>query len=241
MRTLLFLIVNILIANANGQVQNEKIDPPGTIKLSESLFVDKTPVTNMMFLEYLTMKDYLRSQGYSSWKTYYVDKKGTDWRSGPVKVYPSFLKDLETKGSRLSRGGYFMDSEYMHTPVLNITKAQAEDFCQWRTEMVEYAWNFFPKYVGQKDYADKIHYRLPTRGELEEAQNYFSENGELVNIRKKNPLRYSSQEVPEKFTLYNISEFTSSNNLYGENWKDVVPTDFPNDYTGFRCVCEVNE
>jgi hypothetical protein len=38
--------------------QNELKIPPGTIKLNNSLFIDQSPVTNLMWIEYLTIKKY---------------------------------------------------------------------------------------------------------------------------------------------------------------------------------------
>lgn len=187
MRALLFLILCFNFSFAVAQEINKGIDPPGTLQLTENLFIDKSPVTNLMFLEYLTMKDYLQSERYSSWKTYYIDKNYTEWRGGPIKIYSSLLNELESKNSRVSRRGYFEDWKYKDSPVLRITKAQAEDYCQWRTEMVEYAWNYFPKYAHQKDYADKIEYRLPSLDELEEAQIYFFKKDQLVD---KSPFFY---------------------------------------------------
>ena len=42
------------------KAQNTIVNPPGTLKLNDSLFIDKTPVTNMMFIEYLIEKDELK-------------------------------------------------------------------------------------------------------------------------------------------------------------------------------------
>ena len=87
----------------------------------------------------------------------------------------------------------------------------------------------------KKGVCRKIQYRLPSVEEMETARKHFSEKDKLVNIRKRNPLRYKPSADSLKFILYNISEFTLSDSLYGENWKEVVPTEFPNDFTGFRC------
>ncbi len=190
-----------------------------------------------MFLEYLNWKDILKSKGYSSWKNYYTTTNDTTTTKGPVVLYPSFLIGLENEKSFLSKRNYFRYTKFQNTPVLRITKVMAEDYCQWRTEMVEYAWKYFPKYLDQKEFSGKIKYRLPSVEELKNAKNYFSEKGQLVMIKKRNPLRYKPSADTLEFTLYNISEYTSSKVLFGENWKEELPTKFPNDLTGFRCVC----
>jgi len=41
----------------------QSINPPGTIKLNDSLYIDCTPITNLMFLEYLADKDFLKKKG----------------------------------------------------------------------------------------------------------------------------------------------------------------------------------
>ena len=43
------------------------------------------------------------------------------------------------------------------------------------------------------------------------------------------------------FLKDNLSEYTLDSIPFGTNWKQETKVDEPNDYTGFRCVCEIIE
>jgi len=226
---ILFLIFNLTCINLFSQ-ENLKI-PPGTIFLKDNLFIDKVPVNNLMFLEYLTAKHFIRKKGFTSFADLH---KSTDKKFEQLRIlYPSFLKNLNKKGSLLTRKNYFENIKYKYSPVLNVTKEQAIDYCKWRTEMVLYSWS---NKNGKNLY--KINYRLPKEREMILAKEYFSERNRLKLYGGENPTKFKTKNIEKDFVLYNISEFTISDIIFGKNWKNDTPREFPNDITGFRCVCE---
>lgn len=205
--------------------------PPGTIFLKDSIYIDRTPVTNRMFLEYLTAKNDLRKKGFTSFKEYHTTEDKILNRL--IILYPSYLKNLDREGSLLTKKNYFENTKFESSPVLNISKEQAEDYCNWRTEMVTYLWLKNNIVENQK-----IAYRLPTKKELATSKEIFTEKKLFSFYDGKDPSRFKPYSTQDNFALFNISEYTSSENVYGENWRSVTPLEFPNDVTGFRCACE---
>ena len=227
---LLFISLNLNSPTLLGQ--NNLETPPGTIFLNDSLFIDKVPVTNLMFLEYLTAKHFIRKKGFDSFSEFH---KSTDQKFDRLTfLYPSFLKNLNKKGSFLTKKNYFENYRYKNSPVLNVSKEQALDYCKWRTEMVRYSWS---NKTDQINY--KINYRLPKEDELSIAKEYFENLNKFKYHAGKNPTKFKTQNEENDFVLYNISEYTLKENLFGQNWKNSSPSKFPNETTGFRCVCEI--
>ena len=108
------------------KAQNTIVNPPGTLKLNDSLFIDKNPVTNMMFIEYLIEKDELKENGYSSLSEYFADtiQSGFPKEMTNSFLLPSpFLIDFYSKNKYLRRKGYGKKHEFDNHPLLTITKA----------------------------------------------------------------------------------------------------------------------
>lgn len=227
----IFLILFTVFISTSPTVQSqEKLGiPPGTILLKNNLYIDKAPVTNLMFLEYLTAKHSIRKNGFHSFSEF--NKKNDE---KIMIVYPSFLKNLDKKESLLTKKNYFKNIKYKYSPVLRISKEQAIDYCKWRTEMVKHVWSNNNNSINQN-----IKYRLPKMEEILLAQEYFSERKKFKYDNGKNPTKFKTDKIVSDFIKKNISEFTISDKIFGKNWKGVSPTEFPNDVTGFRCVCEI--
>lgn len=229
------ILILILVSNLSSTIlfSQEKFEiPPGTIFLKDNLFIDKTPVTNWMFLEYLTVKDFIKKEGFNSFSEFH---KSTDEIFDKVIMfYPSFLKQLNQKGSFLTKKKYFENLKYQYSPVLRITKDQAMDYCKWRTEMVKYFWSNKNKKINRR-----IKYRLPKEGELNLAKENFTQKNIFKFYDGKNPTKFKTNKIVNGYIKYNISEFTVTEKVFGNNWKNNSPTEFPNEITGFRCVCEI--
>ncbi|MEQ9466477.1 MAG: SUMF1/EgtB/PvdO family nonheme iron enzyme [Ekhidna sp.] len=89
-----------------------QINPPGGLKLTDSLFLDKTEVANIHWLEY----------------EYYVKSDSSE------TFYNSILPaQVVTENYRPD---YFRHPAYRYHPVVGITYAQAREYCKWRTKMV---------------------------------------------------------------------------------------------------------
>jgi len=219
-----------------GQEMERAIDPPGTIPLNSALYIDKTPVTNLMFMEYLKAKHFLAEKGFQTFKEYQV-ATGEDTIKSWNYAYLSPLVNLESAHGEIYKKAYIEDFRYH--PVLGVTKEEAEDFCSWRSGMVSYLWKTNPKHIAKRDYAARINYRLPFNEEFASAKNYFKDKEQLRLVKGKTPARFKTTGNPKYFTLFKISEYTQTDTLYGENYKGIVPESFPNDVTGFRCICEI--
>ncbi len=226
----LLIICNFYLLNA----QNDFVMPPGTLQLNDSLFIDKSPVTNLIFLEYLTVKKALKSKGYTSFSDF---TKQTNERGFPMEMktirYPSpLLIKFYLNNKYLKRKGYGREYKFRYHPVLNISKKKAIDFCKWRTEMVSHLWLNDEKYSSIKNQSDKISYRLATKNELILANTYFSNLEKVIKFKEK-LLKIKQDKVTTRFTVFPINELTTSDQLFNDksNFK----------FTGFRCVCELKK
>lgn len=188
------------------------IIPPGTLKINDSLYTDKSPVTNVMYYEFLRELERMNPEILESM---------------------SIPKRIKIEG--YSNKTYFFYPKYQNFPVLQITKYQADLYCKWRSDRVQLLWDTkFP------DNNKLVFYRLPTTKEYENALNVFKGRRLFKAYQADNPLELKIKKHPKKeFVTYNISEITGDDLFFGENWKGITPTELPNTYTGFRCICEV--
>jgi hypothetical protein len=237
--------LNSQVVNFNNKVET-KI-PPGTIYLNDSLFIDKTPISNIEYLFFLsTIKHFWSLENHDSiWK---LPKYN-------LKINLSNVKNLNPNNMRLYIAMSINESfnitkeklikEYLHHPnyndypLLQITKQQAEMYCLWRTDIVLLNWAKKSKTKQERDqYPQNIKYRLPTTKELKNAIDFFKRKNKLRITKEKSPLKFKVTKS-DVFSLYNISEFTLDSIPFGKNWKNSKEIITPNDYTGFRCICEI--
>lgn len=227
---ILLLICNFCSLNA----QNELVVPPGTLQLNDSLFIDKSPVTNLMFIEYLTVKKVLKNKGYTSFKEF---TKETNENGFPIEmriiIYPSpLLIEFYSNNKYLKSKGYGREYKFSYHPVLNVSKKLATDFCKWRSEMVSHLWLNDEKYSSIKNQSDKISYRLAATNELIRANTYFSNLKRAIEFKEK-LLKIKQDKVTTEFTVFPVNELTTSEQLFNDK---------PNfEFTGFRCVCEMKK
>lgn len=230
--------IAIIIFFSSCFAYGQSVNPPGTIKLNDSLYIDSTPITNVMFIEYLTAKDFLKKKGFESYKNFSETHPETVYSVDVLEEfdYPSpFLINITPSSKYLKRKKYHVDTLYLDHPVLNIAKEQAIDFCQWRTEVVKDLWLHQEDDEGKKDLATKIRYRLPSRNELLEAKNWFRTKNELINFKDQKLLKTYFEYYPKGYRTLPILEFTKADDLFineGVNKRKFI---------GFRCVCEINK
>jgi len=209
--------------------------PPGTLKVNDSLYIDSTPITNFMFVEYLHSKHYLEKKGFKSFKEYSEDSLDNEYQNTISDFeYPSYL--LESKNPQrkiLKRKKYQIDTLYTDHPVLNVSKEQAVDYCKWRTEVVNVLWFNEKNNSMNKEVPSKVVYRLPTRREFLMAKSWFDFKNLLMDYQGQKVLSTLFPYNPEGYRTLSISEYTASEELFikvGKNKKDFI---------GFRCICEV--
>lgn len=149
------LIVFSLLNVTELLSQKTKLIPPGTVKVNDSLFIDKTEVANAHWREWV--EAYLLNM-----------KKDT-------VLYYKFLPDTTVwdNDSNFSlQEFYFKHPSYNMYPVVGISYEQAIEFCKWRTYMAnlnQYLKNQKKQYNPDSAYKFPIHfvYRLPTIDEWE--------------------------------------------------------------------------
>lgn len=219
-----FILFSCLFLNLiYGQNPGIELIPPGTIQLENKVYIDKTPVTNLMFLEYLTFKALAEDLGYNTFKEYLNLSKDARFPLKPIITYPNAIGEKSSKDVFLKRRGYFREREYAYSAVLEVSIEDATDFCSWRTAMVKHF------YQNQNIEFSKLQYRLATLEELNYAKRKYQSILKTKPSRKKLS-NYNLPRNPDFYMILPIYEFTST----VSNFQSHLETA----YTGFRCICD---
>lgn len=242
----------ILIICISFSINAQKIleIPPGTIRLNDTLFIDKAPVDNLMYAEFIDNVEelwtYTLSDSLKSLELENIDKSLLNNTLDENQNKEIFNRVTIAQNIQLSKKvdiyNYFNHPQYKHHPVIGISKDLAQLFCQWRTDMVNLRWSTELKDGDSKYY--KIKYRLPSPQEYREVKDYFSEKDQLLVLNEKSPLKIDLEELREneKFILFKNPEFTSKNQYSTENL--INSREKENEYQKyifFRCICEVQK
>lgn len=249
---LLFVIISLGFNKSNFK----KFIPPGTVQINDTLFADKTEISNLSWLE------------FELWAKIKYGKNSTE--------YIAALPDTTVWRNKYSFNEPYVKYYYRHPaykdyPVVGISYEQAIEFCKWRTERVK---DFLSK---SKKYDQlNFYYRLPTKTEWEK-MSYggafeFSNNGRnekkqmKVNVTRdsilyKGELGYMNENADVTAPVYsywknffglynmigNVSEMIHEKGISkGGSWinniedcrvgKDISYSK-PDSWLGFRCVC----
>lgn len=116
-----------------------------TVLHGDSLYIGKTEVTNKEYLEFTKYIEQNYSGTYSS-----VLPNSSMWESVPNKPKAYELY-------------YFKHPAYKNYPVVNITNAQAVQFCKWKAEMLNEKLQKI--HLSKRDSVKLIRVRLPNREE----------------------------------------------------------------------------
>lgn len=214
--------------------QNDFDIPPGTVQVNDSLYIDKSPVTNLMFMEYLTAKEVLKNKGYLTFNEFIKDtnEKGFSREMTTIRIPSPLLIEFYSSNKYLKRKGYGREWKFRYHPVLNVSKIQAFEFCKWRTEMVSHLWKNDEKYSAVKSLSNKISYRLATKKELELANTFFSNSNMKTEFTEK-ILKVKQKKMVTDFIVFPIQEMTISEELFNQKLNY--------EYIGFRCICEIEK
>jgi formylglycine-generating enzyme required for sulfatase activity len=185
--------------------------PPHTIKINDSLYIDKTPVP----LEFM-------------WE-YYVDYRNTTKKQMMSYERSLSIVDSISHSTRFSKLKDFEQDR--NILFLNADKKYATDYCKWRTDRVNEVFK-----IGRK-ISERILYRLPTTNELSKAEAHFNSLDKILYHQNDNLKISKANYQTEDYQVFNIGEYTENDSLfYSSKFKLSL-----NSHVGFRCICEIKQ
>lgn len=254
----LAVLVFLWSFNSTKHIETKKLKtPPGTVSINDSLFIDKTEITNVAWREFIM----------------YLTTIQKDSVTANQNLPNNLVWNKDDTSHSPYTEFYYEHPTFNNYPVVGISYEQAVAFCKWRSNTVNALFSKEPQknpFPGRK-----YTYRLPTIQEWEAA----AENIDLNDIPKKfknksdrfylanvcegsSPVEISkassyTAEVhtykQNKFGIYNmignVSEMTFTKGIAkGGNF--LLPLDScklskeqhylkPEAWLGFRCVCEI--
>ncbi len=258
-----FCFLLLGFSNTENFKKKEKA-PPGTVRLNDTLFIDKTETANVHWREF---QYWLQTNDSSGYRESLLDT--LVWRQ--EHSYQEPMVEY-----------YFRHPSYNYFPVVGVSYEQAIAFCKWRSHMVN---QYCEKNPSKNPFPNKKYrYRLPTKKEWEFAASgkldietfpfgytamYHKKRGWLANT-KSDSVKYSglggimkeqknttelTSYYPNSYGCYNmignVSEMVSTKGIAkGGNF--LLPLDSckirmeqhytkPEAWLGFRCVCEMVE
>ena len=230
--------------------------PLGTIHLKDNKYIDAVPVNNVMYLEFLYSVLFAWNEEVSEeinkLPDYGLNMALMKYNFDSIPLNADFVKKMNLNPN-LNINGVLNSNEilqhpkYSFYPIVNITKKQAEMHCKWRSDMLSIRFAYLSKdSIERKKYHKKLTYRLPTNKELLEAINKYGFSKKKKRKDKLFPfdpylLKFKNRYKKAYFFKDNISELTLDSIPFGNNWKNAQEFEMPNDYTGFRCICEVSK
>jgi formylglycine-generating enzyme required for sulfatase activity len=244
---------------------NKMINPTGTVKINDQLYMDETEITNFNWQEYVVWLAKKHGETAVEYKNALPDT--LVWRNKESQNEPYVQY-------------YYSHPAYKEFPVIGISYEQAVQYCKWRTERVKEL--FKTKQLTDKKnvYPSNFEYRLPTKEEWEAAAKIgYSEKTKklletkhkgqlLANLRRKlednvvvagNPTQNADVTAPVKSywpnaagcynLIGNVAEMINQHGLAkGGSWKsnpneiDIekeITYTKPTAWLGFRCVAEI--
>ncbi len=246
-----------------------KNSPPGTIPLTDSLFIDKFPVKVRDYIEFLnSLRYFYNDQLSDSLKK--LPKYGltpadidglTQHFHGDSLLHQRMLTRTWVTYSNDERrydvDFHLKSTKFLDYPIVNITFEQMRYYCKWRTDMVmlHYATSCKTEKQRQK-FPMNFKYRMVKRKEWElTISKYFHEiqrpeNQKNNAERPNNMIRpyYYSKKRSFYYDVDNAAE-TLDNAVVTFNFKwnssvrigniSYFKFEEPMDWISFRCICEI--
>ena len=239
--------------------------PPNTVWISDNLFMDKTEVVNLSYLEYL---HYMNEDSSYDYYQNQIPTNGV-WTDKEVPFSDSVKLSLSF--------GYLEYEGYRFLPIVGVSYQQAVNYCKWRSEIAT------QNFVSTREKKYRFEYRLPTEEEWEKAALSFIDttlnkenlkygfdtsiiSPSVFNLSKTlTKSKNDSTPIPPTVYVYaepttllglhhtigNVAEMIAEEGIAkGGSWihvplqstiKERIRYRFPTSWLGFRCVCEVKE
>lgn len=247
----LLLLLSVFTLLCSGIKKNTPA-LPGTVKFNDTLYVDKTEISNFAYLEYLSDIKIRHGENSAEYTAALPDT--TVWRQVQSYNEPYVMY-------------YFRHVAYRNFPVVGVNYEQATAYCKWRTERVK-------TYIqaNSKKSTVQFEYRLPSKAEWEQfaiaeesAKQPFNLNKYYIQpiptSKDKSANKYTDVVVPvkalgaNKFKLYNtignVAEMVQEKSICkGGSWlsgSQTITVEKDENYSGatawlgFRCVCVVKK
>lgn len=199
------LFVTAIVVVLGSFIKKDKVKdfsketPPGTTKIAENLFMDKTEVSNLAYLEYVYWLMRVFGEDSEEYRLTQLDTLGWFKDSCLGLFYSEY---------------YLRHPKYRNYPVVGISQEQALAFCKWRADRI------FEAHL--------IKEKILEHNPSQHAENYFSienyYNGKYNNIPPD--LRYNiypEYRLPTNeewllgkdfFEAYNLKNGKTCNNKY---------------------------
>lgn len=148
---LIVFVLFIMTQAVLGQQNNQSLQqPPNCVQLHDNVFVDKTEIDNIHWLEYV----------------YYLKRDSVN------ELYIAALPDTSVwlvYNDTTNYKNYLRDPSYRYFPVVGITHQQARNYCRWRSQIVTKFYNSERrKEMNIEENQQMVfNFRLPTEREWE--------------------------------------------------------------------------
>lgn len=258
---LIILLILGLILNSCGPLETKsKLDqtleedpsvPPGTIKLTETLYIDKVPVTNFMYDEFLDhLEKYWSDKKHEEMKSYATygldaDSVFEPYRGNIRLLMSARLDPRLMVYNKLDMNDYRTHPYYQWHPVVSVSQEQAELYCKWRTDMVNAVYGIRSKNKRQRsEYPEKVRYRLPTEKEMIAAQNLLDPALKMLTYQDAiytyagDFYKFKRIQDENHMAIFEMREI-SKNGVYLPLRESLSYYEENELNTGFRCICEV--
>jgi len=260
--------MGILLAATVSKKLRFKQPPPGTVRLTDSLYIDRHPVRVVDYLEFLSairnsysprLHDSIQNLpdfGLKQDQVYRLFDK-TPWDSlyylkMLTRTWTTYANDIR----KYDVDYHIKNPRYYEYPVVNITYRQVAEYCKWRTDMVKIHYALISSSEKQRQqYPMAFKYRLPTRKEWDKVVGrFFSkiEKFDKLTHNKDDLLSNLASPYPDKKSFQyqsgNVGEMLAKFiATIGFAWDEslemgsvqYIKWQEPVDWIGFRCICEI--
>ena len=221
---------------------NQNYIPPGTIKLVDTMFIDKQPVTNEMYKEFLRHRDYYwtteSSKMFETLPTHNAplpDEIKVLQQNSYADAVSSLLNIKDT--SEVALTNILDNPVYANHPILSIDYKEALLFCKWRSELATLRLNHINKTKKSREqFPKKLYYRLLSESEFVNVINHFKQ----IDRLKQLPVSEAgTKDHPEGYLItYNLDELLNDGSLFNIQSANIKTDTLSKSKTSFRCICE---